>query len=248
MSKIRLSLIIVTKNCAKTLELTLKSVKNLVNEIILVDDCSQDATLEIAKKYQAKIYNCSGSFSKRKKYALEKAHGEWILSLDSDEKLSEDLIKEIKITIDRPLFSGYLIPYQNHFLDQKINYGGEAYLQLRLFKKNAVIINADLLHEHFVLKKRFSLDKLNNKILHYSYRSLWQVFKKFTIYAKLDAKKRKNSGEKTSFKKIFLYPPHMFWARFIKDKGYQDGLFRLPLDLGFAYLEFLTYFLMIFYK
>ena len=41
---------------------------------------------------------------------------------------------------------------------------------------------------------------------------------------------------------------HMFWARFVEDKGYKDGIFRIPLDLGFAYMEFLTYFLMLFIK
>ncbi|PIZ67364.1 hypothetical protein COY12_02075 [Candidatus Roizmanbacteria bacterium CG_4_10_14_0_2_um_filter_33_96] len=58
------------------------------------------------------------------------------------------------------------------------------------------------------------------------------------------AKEKYLSGEKSSFKKVFIYPIHMFWARFITDKGYEDGLFRIPLDLGFAYMEFVTYFML----
>ncbi len=89
---------------------------------------------------------------------------------------------------------------------------------------------------------------MRNKILHYSYRSLTQLYKKFSGYAWKEAKRKRQQGERTSAKKIVLYPLHMFWARFIEDKGYQDGFFRIPLDLGFAYMEFLTYFLMLFIK
>ena len=72
------------------------------------------------------------------------------------------------------------------------------------------------------------------------------MFNKFTDYAKRDVQTKINNREKSSLKKIILYPLHMFWARFFKDKGYKDGLFRIPLDLGFAYMEFLTYFLLLF--
>ena len=72
------------------------------------------------------------------------------------------------------------------------------------------------------------------------------MYKKFTDYAIREAKQRRLNGESTSLKKIVMYPPHMFWARFIKDEGYRDGLFRIPLDLGFAYMEFLTYMTMLF--
>ena len=67
------------------------------------------------------------------------------------------------------------------------------------------------------------------------------MYKKFTAYAFWEAKDKFKSGERSSLKKLILYPVHMFWARFIKDKGYKDGYFRIPLDLGFAYMEFLTY-------
>ena len=247
MKKTSPSLIIITKNCATTLEVTLKSVANLVEEIILIDDNSIDRTLDIARQYQAMIFNYSGSFSQRKSFALQQAKGEWILNLDSDESLSKRLVNEINlVTSHQPPISGYFIPYQNHFLGRKINFGGENYAMLRLFKKEAVIMSENIIHENFQLKKGEIIGKLKQKINHYSYRSLGQVLNKFTVYARLEAKRKKSQGEKTSLKKIFIYPLHLFWARFFKDKGYQDGLFRLPLDLSFAYLEFLTYFLMLF--
>jgi len=101
-----------------------------------------------------------------------------------------------------------------------------------------------LVHERITIKKKRT-GKLKGKIHHHSYRSISQIYKKFTRYAFWEAIQKRQAGERPSFKKIFLYPLHMFWARFFKDKGYKDGLFRIPLDLGFAYMEFLTYFLLL---
>lgn len=244
--KSKLSLLTITKNAQGLIEKTLESVKGLVDEIIIIDNCSTDKTVEIAKKYGAKVYlHHEEDLGKQKRYGLGKCKGEWVLVLDADEYLSESLRKEIKelFVIRYSLlgkYDGFYIPFQNHFLSQSIKYGGENYKMLRLFKKNAVYINPALVHERFEINKG-KVGKLRGKIYHHSYRSLWQTYKKFTDYAIREAKQKFNNGEKSSLKKIFLYPLHMFWARFVEDRGYKDGLFRIPLDLGFAYMEFLTY-------
>ena len=67
------------------------------------------------------------------------------------------------------------------------------------------------------------------------------MFSKFTDYGVRMAREKYLAGEKSSLRKIFLNPPHMFWARFVEDKGFEDGLFRIPLDLLFAYMEFIMY-------
>ena len=253
--KTKLSLLLISKDADELLEACLRSSKGLVDEIIIIDDFSSDRTLEIAKRYNAKIYlHHEHDFGKQRAYGLKKVSGEWVLVLDSDEVLSDGLKSEINKILSprlsrdsRMTISGYLIPFQNHFLGRPVKYGGENYKMLRLFKKDSVGIEPGLVHEHFALKQG-KVGKLKHKIYHYSYRSLIQVFKKFTDYAIREAKQKIKKSERTSFKKIFIYPPHMFWARFIKDKGYKDGIFRLPLDLGFAYMEFLTYFLMLFFE
>jgi hypothetical protein len=176
---------------------------------------------------------------------LEKARGEWVLMLDSDEVVSAELLQEINDVITHnSVVNGYLIPYQNHFLGKPLHNGGEDYKILRLFRREAAVIDPALLHEKVTVHGK--TEELKGKIFHYSYRSLRQVFGKFTAYGVRDAKQRVERGERTSLKKIFMYPAHMFWARYVEDKGYKDGLFRIPLDIGFAYMEFLSYFLMLF--
>lgn len=240
-----LSLIIITKNAADVVGDCLLSVGDLVDEIVLVDDHSSDRTLDIAKQYDARIFTRhEHDLGRQKSFALSKSEGEWVLSLDADERLSPELVREIREVIKSTRYSGYVIPYVNHFLGRPMRYGGEGYSMLRLFKKDAAHIPDSLVHEGFQMKKG-APGKLSSPILHYSYRSFWQVLKKFTDYAFRDADQKYNKGESVSWQKLFLYGPHMTWARFVEDRGYQDGLFRLPLDLAFGYMEGLTYWILL---
>lgn len=245
----KLSILIISKNAEETIEKSLDSVRNLGDEIVLVDNGSTDNTVNIAKKYNVKIFlKKEEDLGRLRQYALNKCNGKWVLVIDSDEVVSKELSNEIKsllIKSNKIKHCGFLIPFQNHFLNKKIYYGGEDYKKLIFFKKDCVKIEPALVHEKFELKKG-SLGELKNKVYHYSYRSLFQMYKKFTDYALREAKQKFNKGEKSSLKKIILYPLHMFYARFIKDKGYKDGVFRIPLDLGFAYMEFITYLLLLF--
>lgn len=241
----------ITKDADYLLKKSLSSAKDLVDEIVIVDDYSKDQTIKIAQQFKARIFfRHSNNLGNQKRYGVKKTRYPWVLILDSDEVISRRLFKEILSLKERGLLDqkdGYLIPYQNHYLGKKINYGGENYRMLRLFKKNKAFIKSALVHESFELRSD-NKGYLKNKIFHYSYRSLPQIFSKFTDYAIREAKQKLKRGEKTSLKKIIFYPLHMFYARFIKDKGYRDGLWRIPLDLGFAYMEFLTYFLLLFPK
>lgn len=246
--KSSLSILTVVKNEEKNIKAMLESVKGLADEIILVDNLSTDRTVEIAKKYEAKIYYYAGrNEAKHKEFGLSKVTGDWVLMLDGDEVVTEKLREEIKkILKSKKPSDGYLIPYQSFFLGRPIRYGGENYKKLTLFKKDKIEVLPLSIHAYFRLKKG-KHGILRNKILHYSYRSLSQLFTKFTDYAKREARIKLKNEEKPTLKKIFLYPLHMFWARFVKDKGYKDGIFRIPLDLAFAYMELMTYILLLMY-
>ena len=246
--KVLRSLVIITKNAGATLDRVLGSVKDIVDEIVVVDDRSTDNTLLIAKAYGAKVFkHHEYDLGKQRLYAMKKAKGKWILVLDADEWLTKELKKEIATLLHCSIvkYDGFYIPFQTHFLGKPLRYGGENYKKLILFRKDSVMIKPALVHEKYELIKG-KTGYLKHRAYHYSYQSITEMFKIFTDYAIRDAEQKIKNGEKSSFKKIFIYPIHMFWARFINDKGYKDGLRRLPLDIGFAYMEFLTYLLLLF--
>jgi hypothetical protein len=173
--------------------------------------------------------------------------------LDSDEVLTHELKEEIKNILKNPPHiggkpvTGFRIPYKNHFMGKPLHHGGEDYKIMRLFKKDAVHIQEAMVHEKFEVHTG-SVAELEHHIHHHSYRSIRQIYRKFTDYGIRDAKQRKWRGEKFSLAKVITYPPHMFFARYVEDKGYKDGIRRIPLDLGFAYMEFLGYALIPFVK
>lgn len=242
-----LTLVVITKNAAKSLYTTLSSVSGLVDEIIIIDDFSKDETIKIAKQFSTQIFiHHEYDLGLQRKYGLSKVKTPWVLILDADEILSDKIKKEISLLFSKPTqiaYDGFMIPFQTHFLGKPLHHGGENYSKMALFKMSKVKIKASLIHEKYEITQG-EIGTLKNSILHYSYESIIEMYKKFTDYAVRDAKQKKFRQEKSSFKKIFIYPIHMFWARFIIDKGYQDGIFRIPLDLGFAYMEFLTYLLL----
>ena len=249
-----LSLLMIVKNDEKLLRAALDSVNGLVDQVVIVDNCSINHLSKALKDLRIKVYRkCTTNLGELRQYGLRKVTGEWVLMLDVDERVSKELKQEI-LDIKRKILNrkysgskGFLIPYKNHFLGRPVRYGGENYKILRLFKKKAVKIEAAHLHEKVELLNG-KPGMLKNNILHYSYRSLSQIFSKFTQYGWRQAQDRVNRGERLSTKNLTLYPLHMFWARFIEDNGYKDGLLRIPLDLGFAYMEFLSYFCMFFLK
>lgn len=247
--KIKLSLTMITYNAEATLAKTLASVKDLVDEKVIVDCYSNDKTIAIAKKFNAKVYsNPYESEGAQRNFALKKAQGEWILALDDDELVSRELRKEIlKVINSNTNYNGFKIPYQNFFLGRPLNHGGENYEMMRLFKRTSGTSQPYQIHAQYELK-RGVVGNLRNKIYHYSYRSLSQLYIKFTFYAFREAKIKIKNDENASLRKMVLYPLHMFWARYVESKGYRDGVVRIPLDVAFAYMEFLTYLILLLYK
>lgn len=245
----KLSVLSVTCNAEELLDKSLSSVGGLADEIVVIDAFSTDKTGQIALSHNAKLYERRQiSFGDQRKYGIEKCRNDWILMLDSDEVLTAAIKKEIEFVLTSDTEKdGYYIYFQNHLFGRPIYHGGENYTKLVLFRKDASKIISSLIHEHIEVQID-KTDFLKHKINHYSYRSFFQMLRKFTHYAKLEAQRKLKANEKTSFLKIIRYPIHMFWSRYITDKGYKDYYLRIVLDAGFAYMEFMTYVFMIFYQ
>jgi glycosyltransferase involved in cell wall biosynthesis len=155
-----ISVYIITKDSSNYVENTLNSIKDIANEIIVIDTGSTDNTIEIAKKYNSKIFNYkwNDDFSDVRNYALSKCTKDWILSIDSDETLEgnkEEIIKAINLKYDKlPFFFFDIFTYTNRLNDKKYKYYQK---QIRLFP------NIDnVLYEYKLKEKIYHPNGTNN--------------------------------------------------------------------------------------
>jgi glycosyltransferase involved in cell wall biosynthesis len=150
--QIPLSVVLATYNEQENLYDCLKSICRLADEIIVVDGSSQDTTREIAKQFKAKVFKVTNKpiFHINKQLAVDKAIGNWILQLDADERVSQELAAEIKAIISqkKPQFNGYYLPRKNWFLTGFLTKGGQYpdYV-IRLFLKDKGHFPCQSVHE-----------------------------------------------------------------------------------------------------
>lgn len=222
----KLSVAIITMNEEKILETTLNSIKDIADEIIIVDSGSTDRTEEIAKKYNAKfIYKKWSGYGPQRNYAIENCKNQWVLNIDADEEVSPALAKEIIHVINDPNEKRevFFIKTLSVCFGKKIHFGGwGAVLKLRLLKQGTGHFNANNVHEEFITNKEIFI--LKYKIFHHSYLTLSDYFVRFNRYTSEGALDYFNRGKKISTFKICVVPFLKFIRMYFFRLGFLDGL------------------------
>jgi glycosyltransferase involved in cell wall biosynthesis len=219
----KLSAIIITKNEEANLERCLRSIA-WVDEIIVVDSNSVDATAEIARAHNALFFSPEWKgFGPAKQFALEQATGDWVLSIDADEEVSFTLKNEIMQLLEKePTCAGYTIARKTQFLGRWILHSGwyPDYV-LRLFRRSAGKITPALVHEEIMVDG--VIGKLNNSLLHYSYPTIEDYTRKLDQYSTLGAEELYRSGKKVRPYHLIVKPFISFFQKLVLQKGWRDG-------------------------
>jgi len=224
----KLSLCIPAHNEEKNLHYPLDSTYDLVDEVIVINAASTDKTVAVAKKYGPKVkvfdFDNPKSFLINKQRAIEKAQGEWILQLDADEALSEELKKEIKETIsNQGSVDGYFIPRKNFFLGKFLMKGGvyPDYV-LRLYRRSKAHFKAVGLHENVEIKGETRY--LKNALLHYADPNFSRYLTRWDRYTSFDAENFYKQGKNLNFFAYFFIKPQCWFLKtYFRHKGFLDG-------------------------
>jgi glycosyltransferase involved in cell wall biosynthesis len=230
---------IICKNEERIIEQCLLQAQKISAEIILVDSGSTDKTPEIAKKFDLKfVYQDWLGYSAQKNYALSLCTQPWVLSLDADEVLTDELINEIK-SLDLSENCAYKIPRKLFVGKRFIRWGGYyPDYQLRLVPKNQARFNDRPVHESLILSdsaKDYPVIKLEYAINHYSYETIKDLEKAFDKYALLARKK--SNLVLACLKFIFTFVNKYFFQL-----GILEGALGLRLALVHANYTFKKYF------
>jgi glycosyltransferase involved in cell wall biosynthesis len=233
----KLSVVIITKNSEKFIKDSVKSA-SFADEVLVLDSGSSDKTCEIAKNLGARVeYQEWLGFGKQKQKAVDLAKNDWIFVLDSDERITEKLQKEILKELENPKNDAYYVARLNNFWGRNIKrLGLYPDYSIRLFNRKKAGFNDRDVHESVVCqncKKGY----LKNHLIHLAYESIEEFIAKQNRYSSIGAKPNKLkaliSPFWTFFKLYFLklgflegwdgfviarlYSQYTFW-KYIKDK------------------------------
>jgi len=227
-NQFRLSLIVVARDEAENIAECLRSVP-FADELVVVDNGSTDSTVNIARKMGALVIPARNvfNFSELKSLALRRASGEWVLSLDADERVTPELSQEISALLStNPAHHGYAIPRKNFYLGKFLRYGGHfPDLQLRLMRRDRASLDGAPVHESFRVEG--SVGRLKSPILHYTYPTLSDYFRKQGVYIPLMveylAQHNVSRSLPARFYYLFLRPALRFIRRYFFKLGFLSG-------------------------
>jgi glycosyltransferase involved in cell wall biosynthesis len=240
-TKPTLSVIVITNNESANILECLASV-NFADHIVVVDSGSTDNTVELAKSVGAQVLQTTDwpGFGMQKNRALDLATGDWVFSIDADERVTPELAEQIKVAIHFEAnvdikndsksnqFSAYEIPRLTQFCGQWIRHcGWTPDLVLRLFKRGSARFSNDLVHERIV-QSQGTCGKLTTPMLHFSYPTPASYWRKLDQYSQAWAQQKFAEGKRTSMLRAALSGMVAFVRSYIFRLGFLDGA------LGFA--------------
>ena len=229
----QISVALATFNEEENIADCLDSVRNLAYEIVIVDGYSSDRTTEIAGRYGAKIIQAKNVpiFHINKQKAIDACHGDWILQIDADERITPELKEEItditkERNHERMEINGYWIPRKNWFLSRFLEKGGQyPDYTLRLYRRGKGRLPCKSVHEQAEVEGKTGY--LKNDLVHLADPNFERYLNRFNRYTSLMADEMVERKISSNFLTALIYlvikPVFWFFWTFIRHRGYQDG-------------------------
>lgn len=237
------SVVIITFNEERNIERCISSVKDITDDIVVVDSFSEDKTKEICEFHKVRfLEHVFQGHIEQKNWALQQAKYNFVLSLDADEALDDVLKSSIVEAMKNPQFDGYYMKRLTNYCGKWIKHcGWYPDLKLRLWNRTKGKWDGINPHDKFVMQNDTITTQLVGNILHYSYYNIEEHIKQINYFTEISAKayhkKRKTSGKL----KILIKPI----AKFIKDYflklGFLDGYYGFIICSVSAFATFLKY-------
>ncbi len=237
-----ISVVVITKDEEKNISSCLESVYGWADEIVVVDDESTDRTVEMARKFTDRI------FSKKMKvegthrnYAYSLAGNKWVLSLDADETVTEDLKKEIdSVLCGDTEYSAFSIPLKNYIGNYWVRYGGwYPAAKVRLFKKDKFKYEEVGVHPRIFLDGKCG--HLKKDIIHKGYPDVAHFLSSLNYQTSKEAEKWLADRRKMSLPRALRKTIDRFLRAYVLKKGFRDGFIGLVVAVFAGLYQFLTY-------
>lgn len=237
-----ISAIVLTKNEEGNIKECLESLK-WCDEIVVIDDYSEDRTVEMVKKHGAEVYKraLNNDFASQRNFGLEKAKGEWVLFVDADERVSEALAREVSSIVNREssMYQGFYLKRRDFMWGKELRHGEVGDIRLlRLGRKGAGLWKRAV-HEVWDIKG--PLSTLKNPLIHYPHQTLREFLTDIDWMSTLHAEENRKEGKKSNLFKIVFFPRLKFVDSWILKKGFLDGTPGLLVAMMMSLHSFLAW-------
>ncbi|MDF2179274.1 glycosyltransferase family 2 protein [Aliiglaciecola sp. CAU 1673] len=240
-AKVPISVFLVTCNEAKHIRAVLAPLKRF-DEVILVDSGSTDGTVDIAREMGAKVVHQDWlGFAKQKEFAQSLCKNEWVMNLDGDEILPEQVADSIQDLVDSQKADALRLYFEDVFWGRAMHPSSGKRSIIRVFKQGRADYPTDrLVHENLVLKKDATEADVPGLVIHFGYGSTALMMEKQNKYSSLKAKEKYQKGKRPSLLKLTLIFPitfvksYLFRRMFLSGKR---GLVQAHIEAMYAFLK-----------
>jgi len=238
----KISVVVIGYNDEANIRACLDSVR-WADEIIFVDSFSTDATTTIAAEFTNKVFQHKfEGFGKLRNDAVAHAANDWIFSLDTDERATPEIRKEIcELLTHNPKAPAYFVPRQNFFLGRWIKHCGwyPDYRQPQLFNRNLMRYREEAVHEGFIADG--PVGHLREHVIQIPFRNIKQFLGKMDRYSDLMAQRLVEKKRKFRAHQLITHPAFTFVKMYFLRRGFLDGLQGFILSGLYTYYTFIKY-------
>ncbi|MCA8296298.1 glycosyltransferase family 2 protein [Burkholderia sp. AU30198] len=223
MAEPTLGVAIIAHNAARRLAQCLGAL-SFADDIVVVDGGSTDDTVAIARAHGARVVVATDwpGFGPQKNRALDALSTDWVLSIDTDEVVSDELAASIRAALRAPQADIYAIDRLSAFCGHWVRHSGWYPDWIpRLFRRSAARFSDDLVHERLVYDGPAA--RLDGKLLHYSYDDIESVLRKLDAYSSAGARQRRAAGEHAGIGKAIRRGLWAFVRTYLLRRGFLDG-------------------------
>lgn len=240
-SKFSLSVVVLTKNEENNIAECLESVK-WADDIIIVDDESSDKTAQICRKFTERIYSRKMDVEGRhRNWAYAQAKNDWVLSLDADEKVSEELKREIREALKKNTqYAAFSIPLRNYIGSHWVRYGGWYPAgKVRLFRKDKFKYEEVKVHPRVFINGECG--HLTKDIIHKGYPDLAHFLDSLNRQTTWEAEKWFLQNKPMKFGRFLYRTLDRFIRTYFAKKGYKDGFIGFAVAFFSGLYQFMSY-------
>lgn len=238
-----LSAVIITFNEERHIARCIDSLREVADEIVVVDSLSTDRTREICLEKGVRfVSHAFEGYVAQKNFAVSQATNEHVLSVDADEILSDVLARSINDVRSRWMFDAYYMNRRTDYCGKWVLHGGwYPDRKIRLFRKQAGSWEGLRLHESYRVKEGMRIGYLEGDLLHYSYGSVSEHLRQIDRFSLIAAEELFEKGVRSNVFKVFFRPPAKFISTYLLKRGFLDGWTGLIIACNSAHGVFLKY-------